>query len=131
MEFRGLKLDQWIRSDAVTSSVWQVCVCVCVCVYTYIKRYLFIRWAGSSLLHQPFSSCGEQRLLSSCSAQFLFLAASLVGTTGYRALGLQQLRNVGSVVVTHGLSYPEAGGIYPLGPGIQSVSCIGRWVLYH
>ena len=23
MEFRGRKLDQWIRSDAVISSVWQ------------------------------------------------------------------------------------------------------------
>ena len=54
-------------------------VCMCVYIYTYIKCYLFIRWAGSSLLHQPFFSCGEQGLLSSCSAQFLFLAASLVG----------------------------------------------------
>ena len=107
-----------------------VCVCVCVCIHILNVIYLFaglgLRCCTSLSLVVASKGYSLVAVLSFSSWRLL-----LLGTTGYRALGLQQLRNVGSVVVTHGLSYPEAGGIYPLGPGIQSVSCIGRWVLYH
>ena len=42
--------------------------------HTFKKKKLYVPvnlfWlAGSSLLHGPFSSCGKQRLLSSCTAK--------------------------------------------------------------
>ena len=52
--------------------------------------YLFIGYAGSLLLHGLISSCGEQRLLSSCSVQAShfngFLLLSIDGLSGARAL---------------------------------------------
>ena len=71
MEFRGRKLDQWIRSDAVISSVWQD-------IYIYNVIYLFavlgLRCCtGFSLV---VVSKGYAVV---AALRFLFVAASLVG----------------------------------------------------
>ena len=79
MEFRGLKLDQWIRSDAVISSVWQVCVCVYIHIHIYINViYLFavlgLRCCTSLSLVVASKGYSLVAVL-----RFLFMAASLVG----------------------------------------------------
>ena len=48
-------------------------------------------------------------------------------STGSRALGLQWLRHLGSVVM-HRLSCPMAGGVLP---GQELNPSIGRWILNH
>ena len=48
-------------------------------VFYFYLCYLFIfDCAGSSLLHRPFSHCGDWGLLSNCSAQASPSVASLV-----------------------------------------------------
>ena len=80
--------------------------------------YLFtFGHAGSSLLLRRFSSCGEQRLLSSGSAQASHCVASPVaenGLQGVRTSGVvaHGLQSTGSTVVMHGLSCPKACGIF-------------------
>ena len=65
--------------------------------------FIFGCTAKSSLLNGLFSICSEQKPLSSCSAQALHCKtreakASLVKSTGSRALAFQELQRVGSAV---------------------------------
>ena len=53
---------------------------------------------------RTFFSCSKQGLLSSCDAWAFIAVARLVA----------EHRLTGSVVVAHGLSCPEAGGIFPV-----------------
>ena len=62
--------------------------------------------AGSSSLRRLFSSCGEQRLLSSYPVQASHWS-------GFSCCGVQALRCVCSVVVVSGLSCSVACGIVP------------------
>ena len=59
---------------------------------------------GSSMLCRLFSSCSQQRLLSSCGARASHWVASLVW--------VQALGHTGSVVVAHGLSSAMTCGIF-------------------
>jgi len=60
------------------------------------KSNFYFLLAGSSLLHGLFSSCGDQRLLSSCRHEFLIAVASLAVV--HRLYGAQA-----SVVVAPGV----------------------------
>ena len=55
---------------------------------------------------RTFSSCGEQRLLSSCGVRASHCS-------GFSCCGAWVLGPTGSVVVVHGLSCSEARGIFP------------------
>ena len=78
---------------------------------------LFFGCAGSFLPHGFFSSCRQQGLLSSCSAQashywgFSCCRAWALWHVGlvFSALGLQ---NTSSIVVLHGFSFSTACGIF-------------------
>ena len=87
-----------------------------IVTYKYFKFYLFIfGCAGSWLLHEIFSSCGEQLLLSSCSAQVPhcsgFSLHRLQGAWASvdEATGLQ---STGTIVVVYRLSCSWACGIF-------------------
>ena len=67
--------------------------------------YLFIfGYAGSSLLHRLFSSCGKWGLLFVEVCGLLLAVASLVAEHG--------LQSTGSIVVAHGLSSSVTCGIF-------------------
>ena len=69
-------------------------LCFCFCFnFTY---FISFGLCGSLLLHKLFSSCGEQRLLSSCGLWAPYVVASLVGEPSSRAHGLQRLWFPGS-----------------------------------
>ena len=70
MEFRGRKLDQWIRSDAVISSVWQD-------IYIYNVIYLFA--VLDLLCCTGFSLVVSKGYALVAVFRFLFVAASLAG----------------------------------------------------
>ena len=78
--------------------------------------FLFIfGHAGSLLLLRLFSSCGKQRLLSSC--RLLIAVASPVAENGLQGMRTSVvvapgLQRIGSRVVMHGLSCPKACGIF-------------------
>ena len=61
--------------------------------------------AGSSLLHEAFSSCDECGPLSTAGCRLLISVASLVRSMALRCMG--------SVVVAHTLSCLVACGIFP------------------
>ena len=75
-----------------------------MCLFKLI--YLFLVALGLHCCVQAFSSCGEQRLLSSCDAQ----ASHCSGKSCCRAWALNEQA---SVVVVDGLSRPVACGILP------------------
>ena len=66
--------------------------------------YLFMAAFSLRCRSRTFSSCGEQRLLSSCGVWFLLAVASLVAKHG--------LHSLSSVVVAHGLSCAETCEIF-------------------
>ena len=80
------------------------------------------------------SSCGKQRLLSSCGARACCSGLSCCGAwaLGTRAavVAAPRLRSAGSVVVAPGLSCSGAFGI-SLDQDRTHVSCTGRWIPYH
>ena len=55
--------------------------------YIYIYKFIYC-WAGSSLLHELFSSCGKQGLLSRCGAQASVSSGFLSQSMGSRVCGL-------------------------------------------
>ena len=73
-------------------------------IYLLVYR-LFLAVLGFCCCARAFSSCGEQRLLSSCDFGFLIVVASLVAGLG--------LMCTGSVVVAHELGCPAACGVFP------------------
>ena len=73
------------------------------------KLFIFIFGCTHCYL-RAFSSCGERRLLSHCYDLSLW--------------------GMGSVVVAHRLSCPEACGIF-LDQELNPIPCIGRWILNH
>ena len=76
--------------------------------------------AGSSLLHGLFNF-GEQRLLYNGGAQAYHCGGYSVGS---RTHGLQQLQDLGSIVVSHKVNCSKARGISPnQGPN----PCLLRW----
>ena len=98
---------------------------------------------GSSLLLGLLSNCSEEGLLLYLwYSGFALHWPLLLQSTCSRAYGLQQLQNMGpvvvdpgfnstgSVVVVHGLSCSKAYGIFP-DQGSNSCLHIGRWILYH
>ena len=75
-------------------------------------------YAGSSLVHGIFSSCGKTGATLSCGAQashfngFSCCGAWALGQTG-SAVVIPGLQSTGSVVGVHGLSCSMACGIFP------------------
>ena len=101
-----------------------VCVYVYIYIYTHTHTYiyliiflinlfyfLFLYVLGLHCCMRAFSSCSESGLLFVAVHRLLIAVASLVAELGSRCAGFsscgtraQQLWNVGSVVVAHGLS---------------------------
>ena len=85
--------------------------------------------------------CAGSSLVVASRGYSVAVVAWLLLFTGFRAHGPQELRHVGSAVVTpglwssgspvvvHGFSCSEACGIFPVRDWTH-VSCIGRWILY-
>ena len=84
--------------------------------FIHLFTYLHLVAPGLRFCVRAFSSCGEQGLLSSCSAQASHSAASLLQSTGPRCRAFRSwapgLWNTGSVVVRR-LSCFVACGIFP------------------
>ena len=90
----------------------------------FIYLYLVLAVLGLRCCTWAFSSCSERGLLFVVAHGFLIAVASLVAEHGLQARWLQQLRHVGSVVVTrrlqstgsvvvaHGLSCSAACGTF-------------------
>ena len=76
------------------------------CVFFF---FFFLAVLGLRCCTQAFSSCGEQGLLFLVMRRLLIAVASLVAEHGLLACRLQQLWNMGSVVVAHGLQ--SAGSV--------------------
>ena len=73
---------------------------------------------------QAFSSCGEQRLLSSSSAKAFHCG-------GFSCCRPWALGTHASAVIAHRLSCPKACGILVPRPGIKPVSlALGRYILF-
>ena len=70
----------------------------------FFKVLLIFGCAGASLLCGLLSSCGNQGLLSSCSARASHCSGFLLQSMGSR--------HAGSAVVVHRLSYSAACGIF-------------------
>ena len=91
----------------------------------------------SLLLSGAFSHCGEQGLLSSCSAGFALLWLLLGQSADSQAHRLQWLQHVGSVVVAPGLQSTGSVVVAPWHvPSSRTrdqthVFCTGRQNPYH
>ena len=86
-------------------------------MFNFFKSNFYFLLAGSSLLHGLFSSCGDQRVTSSCRHEALIAVASLA--VEHRLYGAQVsvgvapgLWSTGSLVVVHGLSGSVVCGIF-------------------
>ena len=84
--------------------------------------YFWLCWVF--IAGQAFSSCSDQGPFF-VAIRGLFIAASLV-----MEHGLQWFQHVGSEVVAHGLSFPEACGI-SWTRDQTCVACISRQILNH
>ena len=98
----------------------------------FLKIILFIfGCAGCLLLHELFSSCGQQGLLSSCNAQVSPCGGFWLQSTGRRACRLAQLR---LRPLEHRLS--SCGAVAPHQMGSSQIrdelciSFIGRWIFF-
>ena len=94
---------------------------------------LIFGWAGSSLLHRLFPSCGEWGLLSGCcaSASCSLRRLLLLRSTGSRAWGLSSPQ-----ALEHGLNSCGAQALllcsrWDLPRSGNHVSWIDRQILYH
>ena len=76
-----------------------------------------------------FSCCGEQGPLFLWCVGFSWQCFSFAEHRIW-ALELQQLQHMGSVAAVHGLSGPEACGIFQT-RNRTHVPCISRWILIH
>ena len=87
-----------------------------IILFTYFV-FIYFGCAGSSLLCGFFPSCSEQGLLSSCGVwashgcDFSCCGAQALGRWASVVVACR-LSSTGSVVVAHGLSCPEARGIF-------------------
>ena len=82
--------------------------------FFWIYLFIFVR-AGFELRAGASSSCGEQKLLSSCGARLSHCGA-------FSCCRAQALGTSASVVMAHVLSCPAACGIRVSGPGIKPMS---------
>ena len=98
--------------------------------------------AGSPLLRGLFSSCGKGGHSLVALPSFSLLGLLLLQSTGSGSCGLlfaatHGLSSCGSWALEHRLNHRGSqasllGGMWDLpGLGIEPVSCIGRWILYH
>ena len=81
--------------------------------YLFMFVCLFMAVLGLRCSERTFSSCGERGLLFVAVCRLLIAVPSLVAEHGLQARRLQQLWNVASVVVAHGLSCSAACEIFP------------------
>ena len=83
-------------------------------IYLFIYLFMYLFWAELTLhcCTWAFSSCGKQGLLFVAVHGLLIAVTSLVAEHGLQVRGLQQLWQVGSVVVAHELSCSAACGIF-------------------
>ena len=116
-------LHAWIRAygkpslkacfSFLTSCTWCSLQPSSAFLSSLLILFIFGR-TGSSLYAWDFSSCGAQA--PHCS--------------GFLCCRAQALGSQASVVVVHGLSCPEACGIFP-DQGLNSCPLHGRWILNH
>ena len=83
----------------------------------FLKLYSVLAVLGLCCCTRAFSSCSEQGLLSSCSAQ-----ASLVAEHGLLGAWAQYLWHMGLAAPRH---------VESSRPGMEPVLCIGRQILNH
>ena len=82
--------------------------------FSFLKSFYFLfGCAGPSLLGGLFSSCSQWGLLSRVGAGFSLWWLFLLQSRDSRAHGPPFLWHLGLGVVAHGLSCPEAYGIFP------------------
>ena len=77
-------------------SLWVSSACIIGFSDSFLFFFFLLVCAGSSLLHELFSSCGEPGLLSSCCGQTSVLWLLLLHSTGYWVRRLQKLWLLGS-----------------------------------
>ena len=120
LTLQGSEMIQKMLRDeillTVTLTVLFLSKLLCVFLNNFIDLFIFA-CAGSSVPCRPFSGCGEQRVLSRCSAQASHCSgfsceALALGQAGFSSWGSPVLEH-GSMVVVHSLSYSAACGISP------------------
>ena len=78
-----------MSSASVSNFTWLFALLPVLSSFVSLFKLFIFRCTGSSLLHGLFSSCREQRLLSSCDVGASHCGGFLLRSIGSRALGLQ------------------------------------------
>ena len=103
-------------------------------------NYIFLYGcSGFPLLCGLFSSCSKWGLLLVAVRGLLLGQLLLLQSMGSRALRIQQLRHVGSIVTVSGLQSTGSVCVFVtndsnnchVGASLTCFSCIGRRILYH